>query len=139
MSDMSFIREELNAMYEVRSRFMELEQQIKKSETYPTEQIQELQKSINELSKNILPLIDSKLYEEFESRKRILNDELNRISENILKEIKRNETVLDSIITFLNTTFGSCDNDESGSNNPLNPPKPQVDLPPKGFFFGGLK
>lgn len=139
MSDMSFIREELNAMYEVRNRFIELEHQIKKSETYPTELIQELHKAVTELSKNILPMIDSKLYEEFELRKKILNDELDSISENILNEIKRNETLLNSILTFLNKTFGSGDNEESGNNNPFNPPKPIVDIPPRGFFFGGMK
>ena len=138
MSDMSFIREELNAMYEVRNRFMELEQQIMKSETYPKEHIQELNTAVTELSTNILPLIEKKLYQEFELRKKLLNAELDIIAENIMKEINRNDIFLDSIQMFLEKTFGK-DGDSSGDSDPFNPPKPSSDRSPKGFFFGGMK
>jgi len=139
MSDMSFIREELNAMYELRNRFMELEQQILQSEAYPSDHIRELNKAVNELSQTIIPLIEAKLYEEFELRKKILNAELNAISENVMREIDKNDTLLQTIQTFLDTTFGNGNDDETKNTDPFNPPKPKVDPPSKGFFFGGIK
>ncbi len=139
MSDMSFIRKELNAMYEVRNRFMELEQLIQQSTIYPTEHIQELNKAVNELSNTIIPLIETKLYEEFELRKQLLHAELNAISETITREIHKNETLLETIQTFLDKTFDNGDEDDSRNIDPSNPPKPRVDPPSKGFFFGGMK